>query len=375
MSKQNKPKILVVDDEPINVKLLEANLLPAGYEVITASNGEEALCKVAENEIDLVVLDVMMPGVDGFEVTRRLRADETTQFIPIVLVTALKETAERIQGIDAGCDDFISKPFDRGELLSRVKSLLRIKYLRDELDRNYRKLKELEDLKDNLLHMVVHDMNNLANIICLGLEFLRKNNKGSLTQQQLTVLEKMTISADALNMMIGNLLDINKMEEGKLKLSYESFSLYELAKDVISQMQMIAVEPGTELLLEAEENMPEINADKELIRRVIANLIGNAVKFTPDRENIRVGIFLKEENGGFFYVQVKDKGKGIPAEYAEKIFEKFAQVGDKANRRGRGLGLAFCKMAVEAHGGRIWVESGPGMGSLFTFSLPRNPKN
>ena len=129
-----KAKILVVDDEPQNIRLLEANLLPKGYEVLAASSGKEALEAVTVNDIDLILLDIMMPEMDGFEVTRRIRAEEATQLIPIVLVTALKETEDRIKGIDAGCDDFISKPFDKNEVLARVNTLLKLSYLRRQLN-------------------------------------------------------------------------------------------------------------------------------------------------------------------------------------------------------------------------------------------------
>ena len=135
---KNKPVILVVDDQLQNIELLEAHLVPAGYDVVRAANGEEALEKVAGNEIDLILLDIMMPGMDGFEVTRKVRHDDAHRLLPIILVTALKETEDRIKGIDAGCDDFISKPFDKHELLARVRSLLKVKAYNDLIS-NYQK--------------------------------------------------------------------------------------------------------------------------------------------------------------------------------------------------------------------------------------------
>ena len=131
---ERKPCILVVDDEDVNTKLLEAYLSPRGYDVICAANGQEALSKIMVNKVDLLLLDVMMPGPNGFEITRQLRENENTRLIPIVLITALKETADRVKGIEAGCDDFISKPFDKNELLARVKTLLKLSYYRDMLD-------------------------------------------------------------------------------------------------------------------------------------------------------------------------------------------------------------------------------------------------
>jgi putative two-component system response regulator len=143
---KEKPVILIVDDQPQNIELLEAYLVPQGYEVITAATGEEALGKLSGNQIDLILLDVMMPGMDGFEVTRRVRQDSLHRLLPIILVTALKETEDRVKGIEAGCDDFLSKPVDRMELLARVRSLLKVKDYNDLLS-NYRKELESEVAK------------------------------------------------------------------------------------------------------------------------------------------------------------------------------------------------------------------------------------
>jgi putative two-component system response regulator len=140
---KDKPVILVVDDQPQNIELLEAYLVPQGYEIVTASNGEEALGKISGNQIDLVLLDVMMPGMDGFEVARRVRQDNIHRLLPIILVTALRETEDRVKGIEAGCDDFISKPLDKMELLARVRSLLKVKAYNDLMS-NYRKELEAE---------------------------------------------------------------------------------------------------------------------------------------------------------------------------------------------------------------------------------------
>ncbi len=161
-----KAKILVVDDEPQNVKLLEAHLLPKGYEILTASNGKEALQVVVDNDIDLILLDIMMPEMDGFEVTRKIRAEKATQLIPIVLVTALKETEDRIKGIDAGCDDFISKPFDKNEVMARVNTLLKLSYLRRQLNEKEKFEAVINEIGDGIIvcdkDWIIKDINNSA---------------------------------------------------------------------------------------------------------------------------------------------------------------------------------------------------------------------
>jgi putative two-component system response regulator len=143
---KDKPVILVVDDQPQNIELLEAHLVPRGYKIVKAANGEEALGKLSANQIDLILLDVMMPGMDGFEVTRRVRRDEKNRLLPIILVTALRETEDRVKGIEAGCDDFLSKPIDKMELLARVQSLLKVKNYNDLMS-DYQKKLEFEVTK------------------------------------------------------------------------------------------------------------------------------------------------------------------------------------------------------------------------------------
>ena len=366
---ERKARILVVDDEQSNVKLLEANLLLQGYEVMTVSNGEEALNKVLETDADLILLDVMMPGIDGFEVTRRLKSDENTRLIPIVLITALKEREDRIKGIEAGCDDFISKPFDKNELLARVKSLLRIKSLQDELEDKYNQLKKLEEMKDSLTHMIVHDLNNPLLVISGRLQLLQMEEEGTFKEGQERNIEEALLATQELKIMIGTLLDINKMEAGRLQLNYENFNLGDIVREVVDQMNVIAEADEKTIKAEIVENIPVVLADKGLIKRVIANLIGNAIKFTLPKGSIQIKVVYNSSNNSF-YTTVKDTGGGISEEYLGRIFDKFVQVQSQKVKTGRGLGLTFCKMAVEAHGGKIWVESEPNKGSIFIFTLP-----
>ena len=364
----DKAKILVVDDEPLNIKLLEANLLSQGYDVVAASSGHDALKILDENDIDLVLLDVMMPGLDGIEVAKRIRANEKTSLLPIVLVTSLRDISDRIKGIEAGSDDFISKPFDKEELLARVKSLLRIKYLHEQLRENYRKLKSLEEMKDSLTHMIVHDLNNPLAIIFLKCQILADSLGEKITASQKEDISDILVSARELKRMIGNILDINKMEEGRLALRRENFSLTDLAAEVAEEMKITAGPAGQSLSAQAASAMPEMFADKDLIRRAIINLVSNALKFTPEGGHIDI-ISSFDPASKKLRVEVKDNGIGIPQEYLQKIFDKFFQINHDQIRAGRGLGLTFCRLVVEAHGGSIWVESREGKGSAFIFTI------
>jgi len=366
---RSEPLILVVDDEPANVKLLEAYLLPQGYRVLTASNGNDALSLAARENVDLVLLDVMMPLLDGFEATRRLRADSSTQSIPVVLVTSLKDTSDRIKGIEAGCDDFISKPFDKSELFARIRSLLRIKAMRDELQENYLKLQELEKMKNSLTHMIVHDLNNPLAVIGLKVDLLKMHLTSALTPEQENDLSVITLAVKELMRMINNLLDLNKMEDGSMRLHYEIFAARDLILEACAEMRVIAQGEGKSVEAVIDRGIAGVSADKELFRRVLVNLIGNAIKFAPSNGVVMVRAEY-DQGPQALRVTVHNRGDHIPPEYIDRVFDKFVQVEAQKAKRGKGLGLAFCKLAVEAHGGTIRAQSSPEQGTTFTFNIP-----
>ena len=231
-----------------------------------------------------------------------------------------------------------------------------------------KQMEKYEQIKDSLTHMIVHDLNNPLMAISGRLELL-KMDEGSFNEEQKENLKSALLSSQDLRTMISNLLDINKMEEGKIVLRSEKFQIGGLIKEVIGQMSVIAQSEDKSFSLDVSEEIPDISADKELIRRVVANLINNAIKHSPSKVTIFVKAFFNQ-NDGSVHVRVKDSGEGIPKEYLSKIFEKFFQVENKKAKMGRGLGLTFSKMAVEAHGGKIWVDSELGKGSEFTFTIP-----
>ncbi len=230
-------------------------------------------------------------------------------------------------------------------------------------------LRELNKIKESLTGMIVHDLKTPLVVISESLEMVKLQLKEKLTGEVRSYLDMAHAAVVDLRRMTENLLDINKMEESGIKLNRENFALADIAKHVIDQMQFIAHSGQKVLSLALEGHVPFVSADKELMRRVIVNLIYNALKFTQPGGSVFLRIFYKSEEGKV-YVQVKDTGVGIPKEYLEKVFDKFVQVEDRHVKTGYGLGLTFCKMVVEAHGGRIWAESEPGQGSLFTFVLP-----
>ena len=371
--------ILIVDDEEKNIKLLRGILGPGNYTLVGALNGEEALRTASDICPDLILLDIMMPGIDGFEVCRRLKNDEQTAMIPIVMVTALSEKEHSVKAMEAGADDFLSKPVDHTELLVRVKSLLRIKAYHDRLRDSYReiaekneRLRELERIKEELTTMIIHDLRSPLMVISGGLELLSRDRK-SFPEKYLNRIASCLRSCEDINQLIQNLLDTHKMEEGKLRPEKEVIDIGALADDLVLQFTNQTETKHISLSCSKPPVLPPLQADSTLIKRVLANLLNNAIRHTPEGGTIAVSLHCNSD-GHIIHLSVKDSGNGLAAHYHEKIFNKFEQLALKeagVKVGAGGWGLAFCKMAVEAHGGAIWVESeGEGKGSTFTFTLP-----
>ena len=243
---------------------------------------------------------------------------------------------------------------------------------RDELEDTYNRLKSLERLKDGLTHMIVHDLNNSLAVVAGSVDLMRMQGKDSFTEEESRFIDLAHSGCEELKGMIEDVLDINKMEEDRLALNIGNFSLADAAREIVDQMRVVPRHKGLDLSAQAPVDLPAASADEKLIRRVIVNLIGNALKFTPNDGAVEVKVMYKKDDATF-YIQVKDTGAGIPQEYLDKIFDKFMQVGSEKTKTGRGMGLTFCRMAIEAHGGKIWVESEQGQGSTFIFTLPQRP--
>jgi signal transduction histidine kinase len=355
--------ILIVDDTPANLQLLAGMLRERGYKVRPAPNGETALRAAHASPPDLILLDITMPGMDGYEVCRRLKADPRLRDIPVLFISALSDAEDKVRAFHAGGVDYVGKPFQLDEVEARVRTHLQLRRQRLELERNYTRLRELEQLRDSLTHMVAHDMKSPLLAVQLSLDVLRfslpRDDAGTTE-----ILEAARASVNAVVQMIAQMLDVSRMEAGSLPLERARTDLGEVATEMLAKHRPIA---GTRQLI-LDLPAPVIaEVDADIIRRVLANLIGNAIKFTRSDGLLRVAVRAEGPN---VRVEVRDNGPGIAADQHAKIFEKFGQVQDTKAHLGTGLGLTFCKLAVEAHGGRIGVESAPGAGSTFWFTLP-----
>ena len=366
-----KEIVLVVDDDPAVIALLKSFLEERGYQVESACRGEEALEKVSARSPDLVLLDVLMPGLDGFEVCRRLKAGPGSRLVPVILVTALQEKKDRIAGLEAGADDFLSKPFDELELLARCRNLLRIKRLTDQLRESYKALRELERLRDDLTGMIVHDINNLITPIVGGVGLCLEDS--TLPAKYRQGLQIAADSARLLSYMADDLLDISRLEAGELPLRPTVIDLGEFLPRQWQPHAFKAAERRIVFSPKASPGLPAVEADPYLLERVLGNLLGNAVRYSPTDSEVRACAAFGREDG-WVQISIANSGEPIPEEYHELIFEKFKQVElrEAGVRRGKGIGLAFCKLAVQAHGSSIWVESplAEGTGVAFHFTIP-----
>ena len=364
--------VLVVDDEPHNRELLSELLEARGFRPTTAEDGETALASVAQVRPDAILLDVMMPGMDGFQVCRRLKGDQDTAHIPVILVTALSERADRIQGMEAGADDFLHKPVDRTEVLLRVRNAVVGKRLFDELREKYDHLRRLERLRDDLTRMLVHDMRSPLTAISTNLQLLEMSLGPNMDEEVSEDLEHARLGVTSLMDMVNMILDVSRSEELDVPLQAEETDARETVEKGVDPLRALARSHEVEVRLPPEPL--HIWCDPDLVRRTVTNLFGNAVKFTPDGGSVTVSAHAMDSG---IQVTVADTGPGIPEEERATIFDKFTRgrSGQQAGgSRSTGLGLSFCKMAVEAHGGRIGVESEEGAGSTFWFRLPVNPE-
>ncbi|HEY3276728.1 MAG TPA: hybrid sensor histidine kinase/response regulator [Syntrophorhabdaceae bacterium] len=359
--------ILIVDDNPVNVQLLTGMLKKGGFKARAALSGKLAIQAVQNNPPDLVLLDINMPEMSGYEVCERLKADSALREIPIIFISALNETVDKIKAFQTGGVDYITKPFQFEEVEARVKTHLELRARGRELERSYEQLREAERLRDNLVHMLAHDLRNSLTAVSGYLGLIEMTGKKTLSQKTLGYVRKGAQSLATTVSMISTMLDVSRMEAGVLKLMPIRFDVAALIKAVLSDME--ALQGQGELQFDPPSGDYYASADRELIRRVLQNLVDNALKAIPAGGAVRVNV---EQEDGCVRMTVQDNGPGIRKEDQERIFEKFGQadLGFGKGKYSTGLGLAFCKLAVETHGGRIGVESEEGKGSTFWFDLP-----
>lgn len=369
-ARASQDRILIVDDDRIIVEILKQSLSLAGYVVSSAADGEEGLALARQSMPDIILLDVMMPKLDGYSVCRELKQDPETQLIPIIILTALTDRDDKLKALDVGADEFIRKPPDRQELLIRIKSLLRTKKLHDEVQASYQGLRKLEQAKHDLTSMMVHDMRGPLGSIMSSLELLRLNRQEMTAEMRESLLVSSMLAGQRIMTMMEAMLDVQRLESGQMPVEIEPVSVQQVIDECVQAVQPLLQADQVQIDVKVQQPSSLVPLDRELLARIVNNLLFNAIKFSP--AGGRIGIWTQTAQS-WLIINVADQGPGIAPLHRERIFEKFAQVGPIKHRTGVGLGLAFCRMAAEAMQGRIWVEDMPKAGALFRVAFPYIP--
>ena len=360
--------VLVVDDNPVNIRLLASHLKSVGYAVRIAPNGDLAVRSVKVQPPDLILLDVLMPDMNGYEVCAKLKEDEALRDIPVIFVSALNATFDKVKAFDSGGVDYVTKPFQLAEVESRVATHLELVQKRRQLQASLEELRRLESLREQLVHMIVHDIRSPLTVIVSSLELLMMDLESVAGPQSLEDLSQASAAAERIRKMISNLLDVSRMEAGQMVLQARETdleALIEKACGVASSM-----DPTRKVALDLALQ-GTVSCDPGVMERVIENLLTNAVKHTP--EGTAIAVRARRETDQI-RIEVADQGPGIPEEQRGNIFNKFATfraVNGPSRPHSAGLGLAFCKLAIEAHGGSIDVSVENE--TVFWLTLPLPP--
>lgn len=363
-------KLLVVDDVQTNVLLLKALLGKEGYGILVANNGQEALEVIRNENPDLILLDVMMPGMDGFEVAERLKSEEFRCEIPIIFMTALDDTQSIVNGFKLGAGDFISKPFRKEELMVRIKHQLSLVAARRIIEEKNEELRKTIAGRDKMYSVIAHDLRSpMASMKMLLNTIMMSVEKDKIDPDIFDMLEMSNKTSEEVFSLLDNLLKWTKSQLGKLTVIPQKLDISGLADGVVEVMNSVAEVKHIKLIRTDHESF-FVYVDIEMIKSILRNLISNAVKFSNPDSEIKVGI--KAEDGKVI-VSVTDSGKGIKKEDQHKLLKDsthFTTYGTNSEE-GSGLGLLLCRDFARKNGGELWFESEENLGSVFSFSLPQ----
>lgn len=368
----DNPTILVVDDTEDNLDLLEFALKRKPVRMLRATSGKECLVIAKEQKPDVILLDIQMPEMDGYETLQQLRGNSLTANIPVIFLTAQKRDPGSIEkGLALGADEYLTKPIDTEELFVRTHMIVRLKRAETELER----------VKADFMAMLVHDLRSPLNGIKSVIDVFMKDlgSGGSIGEDHMKMLEAAQSSSRRMLELINDLLDFSKYHAGNVNLEKEVIPLRLVVETVGRQMSLLFKQKNITMSTRYAENLPDAYIDPAKTGQVLMNLLSNALKFT--KEGGKVVITAEpfseksvdsDEIKNYVRVSVADSGVGIASEEVGMLFERYKQTASAKTikQKGTGLGLAICKMIVEAHGGKITAESQPGKGTTFSFTLP-----
>ncbi len=360
--------ILVVDDVQQNIQVVGTMLREAGYSIMPATSGAAALQRVQKKLPDLILLDFMMPEMDGLEVCRRLKSDPATKNVPVIFLTASNEMEHLVQGLQAGAVDYVTKPFNPPELLARVRTHLELKHSRDMIVRYSQQLTHLNNEKNEFMGIVAHDLRSPLGAIKGFAELILEDSQ--VPREELEdFARRIRDTAQRMAEMVQNLLDANRIERGEMKVSLAPCELSELLRSVVQSYQPRAAAKQQTIHLDDVAAPVTVLADRNVTVQVLENLVSNAIKYSAPGKNIYARLRAVE---GAARCEVQDEGPGLSAEDQQKLFGKFARLSAKptGGEHATGLGLSIVKRLVEAMNGRVWCESEAGRGATFIVELP-----
>lgn len=363
---KNAPEILIVDDVPANLKVLGEILKAEGYLVRPVPNGTLALQVAERTEPDLILLDIMMPDLNGFEVCKRLKENEKVSDIPVIFISALNDTQDIVKALQCGGVDFITKPFQSEEVIARVKIHLKLRHQSKKLMEQSIELQKLIATKDKFFSILAHDLRGpiggFMGITDFLLEDLSADEKNELSIE-------LNHSAHSLFSLLENLLEWARIQQGQIAFNPVDIDLNELVQECLKAQSDSIRKKDIRIDVTIAENQV-VFADENMLQSIIRNLLSNAVKFTPKNGNISVSASTNQN--GSVVVLIKDSGIGMKSEMVSNLFclnANNSRPGTEGERSS-GLGLHLCKDFVEKHGGEIWVESEVNIGTSFYFSIP-----
>ena len=350
--------LLIVDDNEDNLHLLSLRLQRRGYNVETAHGGKAAIAQMEQHKFDLVLLDIMMPEVDGFEVLSTLRKTYSITELPIIMATAKDESEDVVKALRLGANDYVTKPVDFPVLLARVQSQLQAK--------------SLFQLKDEFLKIASHDLKNPLWSILTASQMLEEavEQDQFIPDQHVKMLKMITRQANLMQQIITDFVDFQAAQDGQLILTTAPLDLNEVARKAVENNTDYAHTKGIKLQLQLTESLPEVIADEARLSQVAHNLVSNAIKFTRKQGNPTTVITRSE--GDQVWLEISDSGPGLSEQDFGLVFGKYARLSNRptGGEKSSGLGLAICKQMIELHGGQIGVRNNPTEGATFWFSLP-----
>ncbi len=356
-------RILLIDDEPHLLMALGEYLRYSGYEVVAVPSGKEGLEALRDWQVDAIVCDIMMPGMDGFDVRQALEQDPRHRDTPFIFLTAKGQLDDRLRGLRSGADDYIVKPFEPAELEARIESLLR-RVTRDRVA----VAQEVETLKENILANVTHELRTPVAVVRSTLELALDGAFGDDVTQEYRFLSRALESTRGLQRLIDDLLLMAALESGELQIFLEPILVIDLLRHSRANVWRFG-DVNALVVREPKPSDLTVCADRRYLEIVLGHLVDNALKFSS-ASPVEIGA---EAEGGGIAITVTDRGEGIAAQHLPHIFDRFYQADMSTTRahEGLGCGLYLVRALVEAHRGRVEVESQPGEGSRFTAWLPQ----